>query len=764
MPFQPQINQELLIDGISYHIAEHPAAPGMPYGQEGRAAIVYQLVTPDGHKRALKVFKPRYRLPALVSLADSLAAFADLPGLQVCRRSVLTPQRHTDLLRQHPDLTYAVLMPWVEGPTWMEVMLEKRPLAPEQCLALARSLADILAAIEQHGLAHCDLSASNVMLPALVGAFGSPWPGGEGVALVDVEQLYGPGLRRPEWLTSASQGYAHRTASEGLWAANADRFAGAVLLAEMLGWCDPQVVEAAWGESYSAPEEMQAEVPRYRLLVGSLRRNWGEEMAALLERAWRSDTLADCATFGEWLISLPLEAPVLPQPVEKAEKVEILSSPDPVHVLMDLARHLEAQGNISGALEAYRQAQALAEGGTAQELALIIADLEARRAAERATVPPGVETADEVEQLFAEGEAAYARGDWARARELLRAVVQRQPAHPRAGAMLCEVEKHLAQQKPRRAAPWKWAAAILGVLLLAGGAWGLSALSAQRRPTPAAMLPPPTATPAPFVPITPYNASQIVTIWSGRAHDNRVSSVAFSPDGRMLASGSDDTTVRLWTVPEMTLLGTLQGHTGGNVSVAFSPDGATLASGSGNGTVRLWRIPDGTPLRTLEGHTDGMGSVAFSPDGATVAAGAGDGTVWLWRVSDGTLLRTLEGHAGSVWRVAFSPDGTMLASGASDGTVRLWRVAGGVLLRILRGHTDLVFGVAFSPDGTLLASATNVDNVRLWRVSDWSILHILETSPGSGEIAFNPNGTILASSTGSCPIFAQIRGLMPWET
>ena len=111
MSFEPKVSQELAIDGVTYRIAEHPAAPGIPYGQEGRQAIVYQLVAESGEKKALKVFKPRYRLPALVSLANRIAPYAELPGLQVCHRTVLIPQCHAPLLRQHMDLTYAVLMP-----------------------------------------------------------------------------------------------------------------------------------------------------------------------------------------------------------------------------------------------------------------------------------------------------------------------------------------------------------------------------------------------------------------------------------------------------------------------------------------------------------------------------------------------------------------------------------------------------------------------------------------------------------------------------
>lgn len=111
MSFRPHANDTLIIDGVAYRMGGHPAAPGMPYGQEGRQAVVYQLLSPDG-RWALKVFKVRFRAPTLVSLSERLQAFAGLPALQVCRRTVLTPHRHTALLQAHPDLTYAVLMPW----------------------------------------------------------------------------------------------------------------------------------------------------------------------------------------------------------------------------------------------------------------------------------------------------------------------------------------------------------------------------------------------------------------------------------------------------------------------------------------------------------------------------------------------------------------------------------------------------------------------------------------------------------------------------
>lgn|GEM_PF-6488377 len=340
MPFQPQVNQEFVLDGVTYRMAEHPAALGMPYGQEGRQATVYQLVSSQ-ERRAPKVFKARFRAPALVSLSDRLRPYAKLSGLAACHRSVLTPERHASLLKAHPDLLYAVAMPWIEGPTWFQVLLEKRSLQPKTSLELARTLGGILSGMEQNGVAHCDLSGPNVLLPVLAG--------GSGIALVDLEQMYGPDLRPPSLLPGGSPGYAHRSAPDGLWSLDADRFAGAVLLAEMLGWCDERVRDAAWGESYFDPRETQEDGDRYTLLVAVLRQKWGEQVAALFSAAWHSQTPADCPTFGEWLLALPEQASdgwVDPPPPEN----------DLLNLLLARARRLETSGDAASALTTYEQA------------------------------------------------------------------------------------------------------------------------------------------------------------------------------------------------------------------------------------------------------------------------------------------------------------------------------------------------------------------------------------------------------------------------
>ena len=142
---------------------------------------------------------------------------------------------------------------------------------------------------------------------------------------------------------------------------------------------------------------------------------------------------------------------------------------------------------------------------------------------------------------------------------------------------------------------------------------------------------------------------------------------------------------------------TLEGHTGTATSVAFSPDGTTLASGSYDKTIKLWNANTGDRLRSLVGHADIVLSVAFSPDGTSLVSGFLDTSIKLWNANTGECLRTLEGHADYV-RSAFSPDGTTLASGSGDKTIKLWNANTGECLRTLEGHARRVFQVAFHPD------------------------------------------------------------------
>ncbi|MBI3248811.1 MAG: WD40 repeat domain-containing protein [Deltaproteobacteria bacterium] len=243
------------------------------------------------------------------------------------------------------------------------------------------------------------------------------------------------------------------------------------------------------------------------------------------------------------------------------------------------------------------------------------------------------------------------------------------------------------------------------------------------------------------------------TCWSPRAvlrgHTNIVRSVAFSPDGSTLTTGSEDRTIRLWDVAQGQERAVLSGHTAPVHSVAFSPDGATLASGSQDHTVRLWDVARGQERAVLRGHTNMVHSVAFSPDGATLASGSQDHTVRLWDVAQGQRRAVRRGHTDEVGSVAFSPDGTTLASGSADHTIRLRGVARGQARVVLQGHTHWVESVAFSPDGSTLASGSTDHTIRLWDVASGQQRVVLRGHTDRvWPVAFSPNGTTLASGGG----------------
>jgi WD40 repeat protein len=266
-------------------------------------------------------------------------------------------------------------------------------------------------------------------------------------------------------------------------------------------------------------------------------------------------------------------------------------------------------------------------------------------------------------------------------------------------------------------------------------------VSVRQQPLPSASATTPAPTP---VQLGRVSDGSLVRTLTG--HTYWVTSVSFSPDGSLLASGSRDETIKLWRVADGSLVRTLTGHTNRVWSVSFSPDGSLLVSGIV--TIKLWRVADGSLVRTLTGHTGAVRSVSFSPDGSLLASGSWDDTIKLWRVSDGALVRTLTGHTWTVNSVSFSPDGSLLASGSNDKTIKLWRVSDGSLVRTLTGHTYWVTSVSFSPNGHLLASGSGDDTIKLWRVSDGSLVRTLTGHTGAvTSVSFSPDGSLLASGS-----------------
>lgn len=236
---------------------------------------------------------------------------------------------------------------------------------------------------------------------------------------------------------------------------------------------------------------------------------------------------------------------------------------------------------------------------------------------------------------------------------------------------------------------------------------------------------------------------------SGRGIYGEVRSLSFSPDGRTLASGLSDGTLRIWDANTDELLQTFMGHASGVENVAFHPDGKTLASsGRLDGTLRIYDANTGELLHTLTGHTGWIRNFSFSPDGKTLASASHDGTLRIWDANTGEHLYTLTGHTGAVYSVSFHPNGRTIASVSEDATLRIWDATTGAYLRTLTRHTGWVESVSFSPDGRTLASGSRDEMVRIWDVNTGEQLHTLTGHTGYvSSVAFRPDGLVLASGS-----------------
>ncbi|MDE5080739.1 MAG: protein kinase [Trichodesmium sp. St15_bin1_1] len=232
-------------------------------------------------------------------------------------------------------------------------------------------------------------------------------------------------------------------------------------------------------------------------------------------------------------------------------------------------------------------------------------------------------------------------------------------------------------------------------------------------------------------------------------HFDSVNSVAFSPNGEMLASGSRDKTIEIWDMKKGKRWFTLTGHGDSVSSVAFSPNGEMLASGSRDKTIEIWDMKKGKRWFTLIGHYDWVDTVAFSPDNQMLASGGRDKGIEIWNLQKAKRWFSLVGHQDRVYTVAFYKDGGMLASAGRDQTIKIWDLQKTKELFTIKGHSDWVRSLTLSPNGDVLVSGSRDGTIKLWQVHGGELIStpIQNLKYGMSDVlsvAFSPNGKIVA--------------------
>lgn len=397
--FDPRAKDAIEIRGKNFRFSEHPSAKGITYAQEGRNAIVFQLVSEEGDLYAFKVFKARFRNASNLDNLASIKGFSNLPGLQVCDRIVINHKEDNLLIQKYSDLEYSVLMPWITGETWWEILFSRVPFTKEDSYIIARSILKMFVAMEKHGVAHCDVSGSNLLISPNRLAY-----------LVDIENMYGPGLVKPEFFTAGSVGYQHASANKGLWNQYSDRFAGSVLLCEVLTWFDSDIRQLSYGESYFASGEEQQDNNRFRILSQVLRKIWGVKIEKAFHQAWFSKSLQDCPNFENWsdlLLEIEQQKQFVPNLVED-QTIQIINNAESFFSINDYDRgiaeleriktvpqgkvasayaralatrgtYYEKQGKLIDALGDYERAlDILPQGDFSDELLIIVRDLQVK--------------------------------------------------------------------------------------------------------------------------------------------------------------------------------------------------------------------------------------------------------------------------------------------------------------------------------------------------------------------------------------------------
>ena len=245
-----------------------------------------------------------------------------------------------------------------------------------------------------------------------------------------------------------------------------------------------------------------------------------------------------------------------------------------------------------------------------------------------------------------------------------------------------------------------------------------------------------------------WNANTGQCLKTLKGHSEYIYSVAFSPDGRRIVSGSNDKTIKIWDANTGQCLKTLKGHKNFVLSVAYSPDGTKIVSGSRDNTIKIWNANTGQCLKTLKGHSSWVNSVAYSPDGTRIVSGSVDDNVNIWDANTRKCLKTLKGTSNWANSVVYSQDGTKIISGSGDSNVNIWDANTGECLKTLEGHSEYVYSLAYSPDSTKIISGSYDNTIKIWDANTGECLKTLEEhSADVFSVAFSLDGSRIVSGS-----------------
>lgn len=281
----------LYVDGKRLKVVDNPFWANMPFVQEGRKSWIYQLSDELNIKKfALKVFKPMYLDASIANNFNQIKKYKSISGFTICDRYLITKQNEKKLVENFPELNNAILMPWIENHLWSTYLGQKMVLSRETCNLFAEQLTNTLVVLETNGHAHCDLASENIAVNSAKKA----------IEMLDIEDMYGKDFTKPKFIPMGGEGYQHRAGLQGTWNQFGDRFAGAILLSELLTWHFKEIREAAYGESFFSSKDMQdIKSPRYQLVIDKLG-SLNSLLAELMERAWYSNDFEECPKLTEW--------------------------------------------------------------------------------------------------------------------------------------------------------------------------------------------------------------------------------------------------------------------------------------------------------------------------------------------------------------------------------------------------------------------------------------------------------------------------------